>query len=182
MSSLLRKLSKLVDQRYLKKVGATPIPGSTEKLLLLCFHPYLGKKSVRVNDTLLIEQNELVGEFHLSNSRILEIAAEKSERSMEWRILEILKHEFGCLAKVCQTEQISSSIRGFYGVLVLAAGARRLGFTLIPLPKGFFSWWVSFWESMLRRINYSYQTKKKPKKMPSYEVWISREELLRRYQ
>ncbi len=181
MTNFYQRLSEIIDQQYLQKVKATTIPGSTEKILLICFHPYQNKKLVRLGDNLIIEPNELVGEFHLSNRRILELAADKSERSIEWRILQLLKKDFTCLANACRNGEISDSIKGFYGVLVLVAGAKRLGFILIPLPKGLRRWWIGLWESMLRRVNYSYQTKKKPKQMTPYEVWISREELLRRY-
>jgi hypothetical protein len=75
-------------------------------------------------------------------------------------------------------------IKGFYGVNVLTAGAKRLGFTLIPIPKGWNRWWLGFWETILRKIFYSYKTKKKAtfqKTKDPYEVWITREELLKRY-
>jgi hypothetical protein len=180
----LRKIGQAVDRHYLKKAGATEIPGSAEQLLLVCFHPYAGKEQIRLEDGMMIEPGESVAELHLSNIRITQIAAEPSERTMEWRLMGLLKTEFASLAAACVNGKISNEVKAFYGVNVLVAGARRLGFTLVPIPKGWNRWWLGFWESLLRLIYYSFKTKKKAslqRTMDPFEVWISRSELIRRY-
>jgi hypothetical protein len=183
-TTVLQKLSMSIDRRYLKKVGATPIHGSKLQLLLICFHPYEGKTVLTLAGGVTINPGDRIAEFHLSNFRIAELGREKSERSMEWRLLELLKAEFTVLASACHTEKIPSDIRGFYGVNVLAAGARRLGFTLVPIPRGWNRWWLGFWETILRKVFYSFKTKKKAtfqKTKDPFEVWITREELIKRY-
>lgn len=182
-AKILRRLGEGIDRRYLKKVGATSIPNSSLNLLLVCYHPYEGKKNVVLGDT-VISPGEQIGELHLSNHRITQIAAEGSSRSLEWQLMEMLKTEMGSLAKACSDGVIPDRVRGFYGVNVLAAGARRLGFTLVPIPKGWNRWWLGFWESVLRLIYYSFKTKKKAqlqKTMDPYEVWISRQQLIDRF-
>jgi hypothetical protein len=132
----------------------------------------------------VIRPGEEVAEFHLSNNRVTEIAGEDNPRSLEWRIIEMLKTELSTLAKACADGVIPEQVKGFYGVNVLAAGARRLGFTLIPIPKGWNRWWLGFWESVLRLIYYSFKTKKKAqlkKTMDPYEIWISRQQLIDRF-
>ncbi|GEM_PF-732225 len=180
---LLRRLGMAIDRRYLKKVGASTVPGSPTGLLLVCYHPYRGKQRVSLDET-TIAPGDMVGELHLSNVRITEIAAEPSGRSLEWRLMEMLKEEFRRLAQACENGSITEDIKGFYGVNVLVAGARRMGFTLIPIPKGWNRWWLGFWESVLRWIYYSFKTGKKAKVqkiMDPYEVWISRVQLMERY-
>lgn len=181
---VLRKIGEAIDRRYLKKAGANPIPGSELKLLLICYHPYQGKKSVETKDGVIIKPGEFVGELHFSNTRITQIADETKGRSLEWQLMEMLKEEFGHLAIACMRGQIPEEVNGFYGVNVLAAGARRMGFTLIPIPRGWNRWWLGFWESMLRLIYYSFKTSKKVKlqrTMDPYEIWISRSEVIRKY-
>jgi hypothetical protein len=180
----LRKIGQAVDRHYLKKAGAMGIPGSNEQLLLFCFHPYAGKERIRLEDGTVIEPGEPVAELHLSNIRVTQIAAEPSERTMEWRLLGLLKAEFTILAEACVDGKISDQVKAFYGVNVLVAGARRLGFTLVPIPKGWNRLWLGFWESLLRLVYYSFKTKKKAalqRTMDPFEVWISRPELIRRY-
>jgi hypothetical protein len=182
--SVLQKLVMAIDRRYLKKVNATTIPGSEHQLLLICFHPYEGKKLLTLADGVTINPGDLVGEFHLANQRVAEMGKENSSRSMEWRLFEILKAEFSGVAKACSAKEISSEVKGFYEVNVLAAGARRLGFTMVAIPKGWNRWWLGFWETLLRKIFYSFKTKKKAtfkKTKDAFEIWITREELIKRY-
>lgn len=184
VAGFLRKIGEKIDERYQKKVGANPIPGSVNGLLLVCYHNYHGKKPVVTNDGVVINPGEPVGELHFNNKKITEIGAEPSERSLEWRLLEILKKEFRILAEAIDAKLVPGNIKAFYGVNVLEAGAKRLGFTLVPIPTGWERWWLGFWESMLRLIYYSFKTKKKARlkrTMNPYEIWISGNELLRRY-
>lgn len=183
-AGLLRKVVEKIDVLYQKKVGAVTIPGSANDLLLICYHAYRGKNPVVTSDRVTINPGDLVGELHLNNKKITELAAWPSERSMEWRLLEILKAEFTELAKASTGGLIPENVRAFYGVNVLAIGAKRLGFTLVPLAPGWSRWWLGLWESVLRLIFYSFKTKKKvllKRTMAPYEVWISRDELFRKY-
>jgi hypothetical protein len=181
---LLRRIGHAIDRYYLKRAGATVIPGSEAGLLLLCYHPYHAQHELILDEQILIKPGALVGEFHLSNLRITEIAADPVGGSLEWRLLATLKTEFKTLATACVRGTIPETVQGFYGINVLAAGAKRLGFSLVPLPKGWSRWWLGFWESCLRLLFYSYQTKKKAalqRTMDPYEVWISRRQLINRY-
>jgi hypothetical protein len=184
INNILRKLGTAIDRRYLKKAGAISVPDSEYRLLLICFHPYHGRKSVDIPGPVTIAPGDPVCEIHLANQRITEIARESSTRSMEWRLLEILKKELGKLAESFVNGTIPQEIKAVYGVNAMGTASRRLGFTLIPLPKGWNRLWLGFWESLLRKIFYSYKKDKKTvlgRTMDPHEVWISREELVRKY-
>lgn len=177
-----RWFSAAIDRGYLQKAGATTIPGSRFDLLLVGFHVYQGKQRLRLEDNQGIMPGEPVGEFHLNNIRITRMAAEESARPMEWRLLEALNAELDCLAAACTNGLISETVSGFYGVNILAAGARRLGLTLVPVPPGWNRLWLSLWGTWLRRIYYSYRPNRQSKRpvMPPYEMWISRSKLVKR--
>ncbi len=180
----IRKIGEKIDERYQKKVGAITLPGSKNGLLMVCYHDYQGKKRVVINDGVIINPGDPVGELHFNNKKITEIAALPSERSMEWRLFEIIKAEFKILAEAIEAGFVPGNIKAFYGVNVLSAGAKRLGFTLIPLPPGWDRWWLGFWESVLRIVYYSFKTTKKAslkRTMDPYEIWISCNELVRKY-
>lgn len=182
---MLRKMSEAIDRRYLKKVGAMAVPQSKSGLLLICFHAYEGKKTIQIPDNVTIKPGDLVGELHLSNIRITEIASKDTKRSLEWHLIETLRSEFHLLAGACQSGEISRDVQAFYGVNVMGPATKRLGFTLIPIPKGLNRIWLGFWESFLRKIYYSYKTSKKVtlKKTlnDAFEIWISKGEIIRRY-
>ncbi len=181
---IFRKIGERIDEEYQKRVGAITIPGSKNGLLLICYHDYQGNKPVVTNDGVTINPGDPVGELHFNNKKITELAALPSDRSMEWRLFEIIKAEFATLTQASAAELIPNNVKGFYGVNVLAVGAKRLGFTLVPIPPGWNRWWLGFWESVLRLIYYSFKTKKKAsikRTMDPYEIWISRDELTRKY-
>lgn len=181
---LFRKFGEAIDRRYLKKAGAISIPGSSDQLLKICFHPYHGQKTLQLPGEITITPGDSVCELHFSNKRITEIAAETKDRSMEWRLAEILREEFKKLAKACLDGTISGEIKAFYGVNAMGTTAKRFGFALIPLPRGWNRLWLGFWESLLRKIFYSYKKGKKTtlsRTMEPHEIWMSREELMRRY-
>lgn len=167
----IRKIIAAIDRVYLRRGGAAPIPGSKSGLLLLCFHAYKGKKPVTVGDQ-VIQPGDLVGEFHLANSKLTEIATEKSTRSLEWRLVEMLRDELEQLAIACNQGVIDAKVKAFYGTSVLATAARRLGFTLIPVSGVWNRHWLRFWETFLRRIYYSYGSSVKAKRLDPYEIWI----------
>jgi len=183
-TNILRKLGTAIDRLFLKKVGAISVPGSEYHLLLICFHPYYGQKTVQIPDQVTIAPGDPLCEIHLSNQRITAIAAETEGRSMEWRLFEILKAEFGKLAKACADGTIPE-IKAVYGINTMRTATKRLGFTLFPIPKGFSKLWLGFWESLLRKVFYSYKKDKKAaikrRTMKPYEIWLSREELIRKY-
>ena len=183
LPNLWRKIGLAIDRRYLKKAGATSVPRPEYNLLLICYHPYHGKKSLEIPNQVIITPGDPVCEIHLSNQRITEIAVE-TNRSLEWHLFEMLNTEFKKMAENCVNGTIPREIQGIYGVNTMGTATKRFGFILIPLPKGWNKLWLGFWESLLRRIFYSYKTKKKAsfkRMMDPHEIWISREELIRRY-
>ena len=184
MKHLLQKMVTAIDRRYMKKAGAIAVPGSQAGLLLICFHPYQGETKVEIPGQSTIVPGDPVCELHFSNQRVTEIAGDETGRSMEWRILGILKDEFGKLAESCVNGAIPPEIKAFYGVNAMGTASKRLGFTLIPLPKGWNRLWLGFWESLLRKIFYSYKKDGKTsmgRTMDPHEIWISRDELVRKY-
>lgn len=177
-NKLGRWLSETVDRIYLQRAGVTSIPGSRFNLLLVGFHAYRGRW-LPLDDDHGIQPGEMVGEFHLNNTRIIRMATENNGRSMEWRLLEALNDELDCLAVACINGHISDTVRGFYGINILAAGARRLGLTLVPVPGGWNRLWLTLWGSWLRRVYYAYRPHRTGKftVLPPYEMWISRSRL-----
>ena len=182
--TLWQNFGLAIDRRFLAKVKAIPVPGSEDQLLLICFHPYLGKQALEIPEQVTIMPGDLICEIHISNRRIMEIAAEHSVRPLEWRICEVLKREFQKLAEAVTGNTIPSDCKAIYGVNTMGSVAKRFGFTLIEIPKGWNRVWLGFWESLLRWIFYSYKADKKGafnRMTDPREIWMSREELIRRY-
>jgi hypothetical protein len=181
MPSLARRIMEKIDERYLSSVNARPVKGSNLKLLLICFHPYEGI-GAELPDKTTIKPGDQVVELHLSNKKIASYT-ESQGKTPEWQILQDLRQEFSLLAREVIEGSIPEDVKGFYGVNVLPAGARRLGFTLIPLPQGWNRIWLAWWESLIRRVYYYNPDKKTDfgKTKNAYEIWLSRSGLIKRY-
>lgn len=183
MAKLLRRIMEKIDERFLSSAKARTITGSNLGLLLICFHPYEGA-GAELPDGTLIKPGDPVCELHLSNKRISAYAEDPAIQSVEWQILQDLRKEFAALAQEIAEGIFPADVRGIYGVNVLPAGARRLGFTLIPLPPGWNQVWLAWWESLIRKVYYSFGSGKKAntrKTSVAYEIWMSRGELARKY-
>lgn len=183
MATFLRRIMEKIDERFLASAGARPIIGSNFELLLVCFHPYEGT-GANLPDGVSIQPGDSVCELHLSNKKISAYAEDPSVKSVEWQILQDLRREFTALAKEMRDGTIPQDVKGIYGVNVLPAGARRLGFTLIPLTPGWNRIWLAWWESFIRKVYYSFGSGKKAdgkKTTVAYEIWMSRQMLVERY-
>lgn len=182
-AKILRRLGEAVDRYYLRRAGAGPIPGSQLGLLLICYHPFHGSRAVTLSNGVVIHPGDPVVEFHLANQEVVALG-NRSGQGLQWQLLESLRGELTKLAEACRMGVVPPKVQGFYGINVMPAAARRLGFTLIPLPPGWERWWLGFWESLLRVVFYSFPAAKAPRlarTMDPQQIWLTRAELVRRY-
>lgn len=182
MAKFIRNIMEKIDERFLASANARFVEGTENNLLLICFHPYEGE-GADLPDGTVVRPGDLVSELHLSNKKVASYA-EGQSKSVEWQIIQDMRKEFMLLAKEVQDGSVPQEVKGFYGVNVMPAGARRLGFTLIPLPPGWNRVWLAWWESVIRRVFYSFKPGKKPdfsKTKVAYEIWMSRGELVKKY-
>lgn len=169
-----QKIMIVIDKYYLKREQAVLIPNSQLQMLKICYHQYEGRVEREI-DGVKIAPGDMVGELHIVNSKILEIASEKSKRPIEWRLIELFRREIVALSEACVSGEIPIEVKGFFGISVLSTGIARLGFTIIPL-SGAKAFMIGFWETLLRRIYYSFKRHRSnlPWVMPVSEVWLTR--------
>lgn len=159
------------------------IPESPHGLVAIHFGPYKGK-AILLPDGTEICSGDKVAEIHFNN-RIQIEALGQARGAEKWRIVTILRQELTALAAWTKQTDFPHDVKAIYAVSILSRGAVRLGFTIRSRPPGFRSRMDSLFLSGLLilygsegldRANLGQSMGGRPT-----EVWMSRDELMRRY-
>jgi hypothetical protein len=158
-----------------------PIPGAPNHLLEVRFTNYSGRPIDLPGDT-CIRKGDPVIELHFRNQAFLEVAEERIET---WKYMHIIAQNLRALALWMQQPDFPGNPRAIYGMTLLYRGAPRLGFTLYPRPGGIQAWFERFFMTGLL-VLYDPRGQLRLLQGTTYgtypqEVWMSREELLKRY-
>ncbi len=157
----------------------TEIPKAPYGLLSLRLSPYRGSPLLLPDGT-LIRDGFLVGELHCNNQAILSLVASGRKNPFA-----ACREDLRRLASWLEEVDKERAIRAICGFTILVKAARRLGFVPRNPEMGLRRRFEKFYMTGLL-ILYSIQGSRRvfqgstPTTLPC-EVWMSRDELLRRY-
>jgi hypothetical protein len=156
-----------------------PIPGAPYGAFTIHLTRYRGDRFVLPDGT-EIQPGDRVGELHFNNRIVVQVT-----RRRVWDLVPALEADLRSLAIWITGPGFPPGVTAFYGVTLLAAGAKRLGFTARERPvtlgarldRFFLSGLLALYSRQgLRRLGLGRTYGTYPR-----EVWMSRAELLRRY-
>jgi hypothetical protein len=117
-----------------------------------------------------------VAQLHCNNLRILQFAREGAS------LLTAARDDLQCLAKWIANSDNGAEITALYGVTLLGPICTRIGFTVRPRQLTMRNRMDTFFlKGLLLLYNRAGLGRKLPVDRRAVQVWMSREELLRRY-
>lgn len=157
-----------------------PIPHAPSRLLEIRFIRYSGE-ALALPDGTPIGRGDPIIELHFRNRAFLEI----EEQAPAWRYVQLIAQNLKALAHWMQSPDFPGDPLAITGTTLLYRGAPRLGFTLRQRPRGLRARLERFFMMGLL-VLYHRQGGARLLRGTTYgtysqEVWMSREELLRRY-
>jgi hypothetical protein len=157
-----------------------PVPHAPHHLLEIRFIRYTGQ-AIDLPDGTHIGKGDPVIELHFRNQALLEV----EEQAPAWRYIQITAQNLNALACWMQEPDFPGDARAIFGTTLLYRGAARLGFTLRERPKNVYTYLERFFMTGLL-VLYHRQGRARLRQGTTYgtypqEIWMSRQELLKRY-
>jgi peptidoglycan-N-acetylglucosamine deacetylase len=157
---------------------ADPLPGSPYAALRIRRIRYEGRP-ITLPDSTEIRAGDLIGELHLNNDVLAEIA-----KVGKWSVMSAVKAELGAAARWA-SEGDGREVKALFGETIVARTAVWMGFTLIPGRPTVIGRLKRLYLSGLLQIynplgSVRLERGSRGVRVPD-ELWMSREELLSRY-
>ncbi|MBP1992752.1 polysaccharide deacetylase family protein [Paenibacillus eucommiae] len=162
------------------------MPVDTENpLLKLRIKAYTGNQSITLEDGEVIAKGDLIAELHFDNKLLLKLS-NNSPSSVHLAIQIIRKTEqlMPLIRWLLQNDPNYKDVKGLYGITLIHRGARKLGFSIIDLPRGIFSYLTQSYLRLLLSVLHPQGKKRlklKTERLVPKIIAISRKELMNRY-
>lgn len=158
-----------------------PIPHATANIFHVQFTHWSGRP-ITLSDSTHIAKGDRLVVLHINNH----LLAETMTRTPSWRpVLRLMADDLRALAAWSQTPEFPTGVRAVYGLTLFSRAAPRLGFTIRSRPRTIHNRLDRFFMMGLLAIYNPLGTERLQQgtTYTSYpeEVWMSRQELLRRY-
>ncbi len=166
-----------VEWLFTKMAGSRPVPGACGAFLV-AYHPHRGG-AVCLPDGTVVHQGDPVAELHFWNRHIAERSG-RDAHAITWRLVRDIRADLRVLARVVLAGEFAAGAVAVYGASPVAAGAERLGFTVLPLRAGWRRSLLSFWQLTVRRV-FRPAGVHAELQATTMEAWLSRRRLLELY-
>lgn len=174
----------LWERCFIKLFNITPVdPENT--FLQLRVREYHGSQPMVLEDGEIIRKGDRVAELHLNNDTLFRLGAE-SRSSMHLAIQMIRRTEklLPQIRFLLQNDPNYRDVKGLYGITLIHRGPEQLGFTILDLPKGTFSFLTRWYLKLLMYVVHPQgkdRLKTKSELLVPKIIAISKKELMNRY-
>lgn len=127
------------ERGFVKLMRVKPVDHDNT-LLQLRVTEYRGKQTIHLPDGERIEQGDRIAELHLDNHLLYQLGS--SATSTVHLAIQLVRRTellMPQIIRLLQTDPDYKDVKGLYGISIIHRGTRKLGFTVLDLPKGIFS-------------------------------------------
>jgi peptidoglycan/xylan/chitin deacetylase (PgdA/CDA1 family) len=174
----------LWEKLFTKLFGVVAIDNDNP-LLKVRVREYAGNQTITLDDGEQIRKGDRIAELHFDN-RILFQLSEDAPSEMHLALQIIRKTELFMpqINLMLQNDPLWHDVKGLYGISLIHRGSRKLGFSVIDLPKGAFSFVTQFYLKFLLYALHPQgkkRLKSKPELLVPKIIAMSKKELMNRY-
>lgn len=154
-------------------------------LLKVRVREYTGSQTITLDDGEQIFKGDLIAELHFDNRILFQLSANAaSEVQLAIQIIRKMEIFMPQVNLLLQNDPLWHNVKGLYGISLIHRGSKKLGFSVIDLPKGFFSMTTQLYLKLLLSVLHPQGKKRlqsKPQLLVPKIIAISKKELMNRY-
>jgi peptidoglycan/xylan/chitin deacetylase (PgdA/CDA1 family) len=154
-------------------------------LLKVRVREYTGSQTITLDDGEQIFKGDLVAELHLDNRILFQLSTHAaSEVQLAIQIIRKMEIFMPQVNLLLQNDPLWHNVKGLYGISLIHRGSKKLGFSVIDLPKGIFSFSTKFYLKLLLSVLHPQGKKRlqsKPQLLVPKIIAISKKQLMNRY-
>jgi peptidoglycan/xylan/chitin deacetylase (PgdA/CDA1 family) len=154
-------------------------------LLKVRVREYTGSRIITLEDGEQIIKGDLIAELHLDNRILFQLSADaSSEMHLAIQIIRKMELFMPQVNLLLQNDPLWHNVKGLYGISLIHRGSKKLGFSVIDLPKGIFSITTQLYLKLLLFVLHPQGKKRlqsKPQLLVPKIIAISKKELMNRY-
>lgn len=181
---LLIAVWMLWEKCVIKLLHIVPIDHENQ-LLKLRVRAYGGNNTIYLNDGEQITKGDRIVELHFDNNLLLKLSADSpSTIHLAIQIIRRTEQLMPLILQMLQNNPNYKDVKGLYGISLIHRGTKKLGFSVIDLPQGAFSFVTQCYLRLLLNVLHPQGRKRVRSKqdvlVPKI-IAISRKELINRY-
>lgn len=172
------------ERGFVKLMRVKPVDHDNT-LLQVRITEYRGKQPIHLPDGERIEQGDRIAELHLDNHLLYRLGASSTSTvHLAIQLVRRMEMLMPQIIRLLQTDPDYKGVKGLYGISIIHRGTRKLGFTVLDLPKGLFSTLTRMYLRFLLYMVHPQgkdRLKTKPDLLVPKIIAISTKELMNRY-
>lgn len=181
-TAVLSWLWRCCDFLYRLAHGLTDPSAEVGPILRVQVRPYRGRPFTLADGT-EIRRGDLIGVFHVHNERVSRLHQTRESRWAGLAFRRVFVASLQALADRAQDTPRYRGVKAFTSTTIFHQGTERAGFEVRPLSAALVSRLVATYErSILKQFHpLGRHRPGRPRFAEARQIWISRQELLRRY-
>lgn len=132
-----------------------------------------------------IRKGDQVLELHLDNNTLFRLGAEaRTSVHLAIQLIHGIEQLLPQVIKMIHTKPQYRDVKGLYGISIIHRGTKQLGFTVVDLPEGFFTYVTQLYLRLLMYAVHPHgreRLKTKTERLVPKIIAMSRKELMNRY-